>query len=151
MRGFFLLSREGSASDMSFPTSIAALTERPAFHHAVEIYRSITLELLGGNTHGRSCDRQFAHFLGDEEEEVDDMLGLAFETLAQHRVLGGDPDRTVSNGVCIMMQPAAISGAVAKPNSSAPRSAPTTTSLPVRMPPSTWTAIRPRNRLATRV
>ena len=32
----------------------------------------------------------------------------------------------------IMMQPAAISGAVAKPNSSAPSSAPTTTSRPVR-------------------
>src|ERR1700742_1791912 len=51
----------------------------------------------------------------------------------------------------IMMQPAAISGAVAKPNSSAPSIAPTTTSRPVRMPPSTWTAMRPRRRLATRV
>ena len=39
----------------------------------------------------------------------------------------------------IMMQPAAISGAVAKPNSSAPSSAPTTTSRPVRRPPSTCT------------
>ena len=28
-----------------------------------------------------------AHFLGDEEEVVDDMLGLALEALAQHRVL----------------------------------------------------------------
>ena len=36
---------------------------------------------------------QLAHFLGDEEEVVDDMLGLADETLAQHRVLGGDADR----------------------------------------------------------
>ena len=44
----------------------------------------------------------------------------------------------------IMMQPAAISGAVAKPNSSAPSSAPTTTSRPVRMPPSTCTAMRER-------
>ena len=51
----------------------------------------------------------------------------------------------------IMMQPAAISGAVAKPNSSAPSSAPTTTSRPVRMPPSTCTAMRPRSRLATSV
>src|SRR6202023_3327598 len=51
----------------------------------------------------------------------------------------------------IMMQPAAISGAVAKPNSSAPSIAPTTTSRPVRMPPSTCTAMRPRRRLATSV
>ncbi len=28
-----------------------------------------------------------AHVLGDEEEEVDDMLGQALEALAQHRVL----------------------------------------------------------------
>ena len=34
-----------------------------------------------------------AHFLGDEEEVVDDVLGLADETLAQHRILGRDPDR----------------------------------------------------------
>src|ERR1700704_3437320 len=51
----------------------------------------------------------------------------------------------------IMMQPAAISGAVEKPNSSAPRSAPTTTSRPVRMPPSTCTPLRPRRRLAATV
>ena len=36
---------------------------------------------------------QRAHFLGDEEEEVDDVLGLADEALAQHRVLRGDADR----------------------------------------------------------
>jgi hypothetical protein len=34
-----------------------------------------------------------AHVLGEEEEEVDDVLGLALEALAQHRVLGGDADR----------------------------------------------------------
>src|SRR5215475_3132102 len=50
----------------------------------------------------------------------------------------------------IMMQPAAISGAVEKPNPSAPKSAPTTTSRPVRIPPSTCTAIRPRRRFETR-
>ena len=33
------------------------------------------------------------HFLGDEEEEVDDMLRLADEPLAQHRVLRRDADR----------------------------------------------------------
>src|SRR5437588_769894 len=48
-----------------------------------------------------------------------------------------------------MMQPAAIKGAVEKPNSSAPSSAPTTTSRPVRIPPSTCTEMRPRSRLAT--
>src|SRR5881409_1352024 len=50
-----------------------------------------------------------------------------------------------------MMQPAAISGAVAKPNSSAPSIAPITTSRPVRSPPSTCTAMRPRNPLRTNV
>ena len=35
----------------------------------------------------------FAHFLGDEEEEIDDVLGLALEPRAQHRVLRGDADR----------------------------------------------------------
>src|SRR5690606_1321021 len=51
----------------------------------------------------------------------------------------------------IMMQPAAISGAVAMPNSSAPSRAPMTTARPVRTPPSTCTALRPRSPLATRV
>ena len=35
----------------------------------------------------------FAHLLGDEEEEIDDVLGLALESRAQHRVLRGDADR----------------------------------------------------------
>uniref|UniRef100_A0ABM0MLP6 Uncharacterized protein LOC102810278 n=1 Tax=Saccoglossus kowalevskii TaxID=10224 RepID=A0ABM0MLP6_SACKO len=34
-----------------------------------------------------------AHFLGDEEEEVDDVLGLALELLAQHRILRGHAHR----------------------------------------------------------
>ncbi len=34
-----------------------------------------------------------AHLLGDEEEEVDDVLGRALEALAQLRVLRGDPHR----------------------------------------------------------
>ena len=51
----------------------------------------------------------------------------------------------------IMMQPAATSGAVAKPNSSAPSRAPTTTSRPVRRPPSTCTAMRERSRFSTSV
>src|SRR6266852_3094655 len=49
-----------------------------------------------------------------------------------------------------MMQPAAIRGAVAKPNSSAPSSAPITTSRPVRKPPSTCTKMRLRNQADTR-
>ena len=36
---------------------------------------------------------QLAHFLGDEEQVVDDVLGLAGEALAQHRVLRRDADR----------------------------------------------------------
>ncbi len=51
----------------------------------------------------------------------------------------------------IMMQPVAISGAVEKPNSSAPSSAPMNTSRPVRSPPSTCTATRERRPLATSV
>src|SRR3981081_1346469 len=50
----------------------------------------------------------------------------------------------------IMMQPAAIRGAVEKPNSSAPSSAPITTSRPVRKPPSTWTMMRLRSRSRTK-
>src|SRR3984957_8328085 len=36
----------------------------------------------------------FAHFLGDEEEEIDDMLGLADEAFAQDWILRGDADGT---------------------------------------------------------
>ena len=36
---------------------------------------------------------QFAHFLGNEEEEVDDVLRRAGEALAQHRVLRRHADR----------------------------------------------------------
>ena len=51
----------------------------------------------------------------------------------------------------IMMQPATTSGAVAKPYSSAPSSAATTTSRPVFMAPSTCTVIRSRNPLSSNV
>ena len=37
---------------------------------------------------------QLAHFLGDEEEIIDHVLGLALEALAQHWILRGDADRT---------------------------------------------------------
>ena len=44
---------------------------------------------------GAEAERRhdLAHFFGDEEEEVDDVLGLALEPLAQHRVLRRDADR----------------------------------------------------------
>ena len=51
----------------------------------------------------------------------------------------------------IMMQPDTTSGAVAKPNSSAPSRAPMTTSRPVFIWPSTWTTMRSRRSLAIRV
>ncbi|MNS90189.1 hypothetical protein D3C72_1242280 [compost metagenome] len=51
----------------------------------------------------------------------------------------------------IMMQPAAISGAVAKPNSSAPSNAPMMTSRPVFRPPSTCSATRERRPFSTSV
>ena len=50
-----------------------------------------------GRSSRRSCGSRarhvFAHFLGDEEEEVDDVLRLALEARAQHRVLRRDADR----------------------------------------------------------
>ena len=51
----------------------------------------------------------------------------------------------------IMRQPAAMSGAVEKPNSSAPSSAPMMTSRPVFRPPSTCRRTRERSPLTTRV
>ena len=51
----------------------------------------------------------------------------------------------------IMMQPDTTSGAVAKPNSSAPSSAAMTTSRPVLSWPSTWTTIRSRRPLSSSV
>ena len=51
----------------------------------------------------------------------------------------------------IMMQPDTTSGAVAKPYSSAPSSAPMTTSRPVLSCPSTWTTMRSRSPLTSSV
>ncbi|CFN76350.1 Uncharacterised protein [Bordetella pertussis] len=51
----------------------------------------------------------------------------------------------------IMMQPSTTSGAVAKPNSSAPSSAPMITSRPVFIWPSACTRMRDRRRLSTSV
>ena len=46
--------------------------------------------VVGTQAHG---GQKLAHFLGHEEEEVDDMLRLALEALAQFGVLGGHADR----------------------------------------------------------
>ena len=51
----------------------------------------------------------------------------------------------------IMMQPDTTSGALAKPNSSAPSSAAMITSRPVFSWPSAWTTIRSRSRARSRV
>lgn len=51
----------------------------------------------------------------------------------------------------IMMQPDTTSGAVAKPNSSAPSSAAIITSRPVLSWPSTWTTIRSRKPFSSNV
>ena len=51
----------------------------------------------------------------------------------------------------IRMQPSATSGAVEKPNSSAPSSAAITTSRPVFRPPSVCTRMRPRRSFSTSV
>src|SRR5262249_45170463 len=123
----------------------------PVFHQLAAVEHLHLSDHLVEGAEAERC-HQFAHFFGDEEEIVDHVLGLALEALAQHGILRGDANRTsVEMTLRIMTQPAAISGAVAKPNSSAPSSAPTTTSRPVRMPPSTCTAMRPRSRLMTSV
>ena len=44
----------------------------------------------GAKAQGR---QPFAHLLSDEEQEIDDVLGLAEETLAQLRILRGNADR----------------------------------------------------------
>jgi len=84
-----------------------------------------------------------AQFLGHEAHEVHDVLGLALELLAQARVLVATPAGQVFRWQTrIMMQPVATSGAVAKPNSSAPSSAAMATSRPVLSWPSVSTAMR---------
>ena len=90
--------------------------------------------------------------LGDEPEEVLHELRLAVEARPQFGVLGRDADGQVSRWQTrIMMQPDTTSGAVAKPNSSAPSSAATITSRAVRMPPSHCTVMRSRSPLSTSV
>ena len=54
-------------------------------HSVAPISSSERLDAHGGH--------EFAHLFGDEEEIVDDMLGLALEALAQFRILRGNADR----------------------------------------------------------
>ena len=84
-----------------------ALPARPAWWNSlreVEALRLPVLDHLALVEHLHLADHlvegavaqrrhQLAHLLGDEEEEVDDVLGLAGEALAQHRVLRRDADR----------------------------------------------------------
>ena len=72
-----------------------------------------------------------------ESQQLALFYGLLVPLRICYRVCVATPTRQVLRWhLRIMMQPAAISGAVAKPNSSAPSNAPTTTSRPVRTPPS---------------
>ena len=92
-----------------------------------------------------------AQLLGDEEQVVDDVLGLAREAFARST---GSCVATPTGHVLrwhlrIMMQPLATSGAVAKPNSSAPSSAANATSRPVLSCPSTCRRTRPRSSFIT--
>jgi hypothetical protein len=81
---------------------------------------------------------ELAHLLGDELEEVLHELGLAAEAgLRSSGFWVATPTGQVSRWQTrIMMQPDTTSGAVAKPNSSAPSSAAITTSRPVLSWPS---------------
>ena len=66
--------------------------------------------------------QDLAHFLGHEEEEVDDVLRGSLKALAQLRILGGNsrPDTCSDGRARIITHPVAIRGAARKPISSAP-------------------------------
>ena len=97
-----------------------------------------------------SSRHQLAHLLGDEQQVA------ARRARACRRSAGAarDPASRCPTGhvlrwqTRIITQPAATSGAVEKPNSSAPSSAPMSTSRPVRRPPSTCSRTRPRSAVA---
>jgi hypothetical protein len=89
---------------------------------------------------GSRARHDLAHLLGDEEEVVDDVLGLPVKRLRSTGSCVATPTGQVLRWhLRIMMQPIAISGAVAKPNSSAPSSAPMTDVAAGAQPPSTCT------------
>jgi hypothetical protein len=55
--------------------------------------RSRTRPIISSNGAEAHGGHHLAHFFGDEEEVVDDVLGRALEALAQNRVLRGDAHR----------------------------------------------------------
>ena len=82
---------------LSRPSACEQLGEIEALGLPVLDQRSLVehLHLPDHLVEGAVAERghDLAHFLGDEEEIVDHVLGLALEALAQHRVLRGDADR----------------------------------------------------------
>src|SRR5688572_30225496 len=62
------------------------------------LYSLLSIEQLGVANqlielaHAKSC-HQLAHFLSDEEEVVDNVLGFTLKLLSQSRILGRDADR----------------------------------------------------------
>ena len=100
-----------------------------------------------------SLRHQLARFFGDEEEVIDDVLGLAGELLAQHRILRGHADRAgvemaLAHHDAALRPPAARWRSRIRRRRAARRS---TTSRPVFIWPSTCTAMRPRRRFSTSV
>jgi hypothetical protein len=86
-----------------------------------------------------------AHFLGDERMKFTTCSGLPVNFSRRRGSCVATPTGQVLRWQTrIMMQPVATSGAVAKPNSSAPSSAAMTTSRPVLSWPSVSTAMRER-------
>ena len=81
-----------------------------------------------------------ANLFGQQEQIVDDVLGLSLECGAQDWILGiAMPTGQVFKWhFLIMVQPKTINGAVLNPNSSAPNSAATMTSQAVRICPSAY-------------
>ncbi len=96
--------------------------------------------------------QQLADFLRDVLEEVTTNSGRPVKRLRSSGFWVAIPTGQVSRWQTrIMTQPLTTSGAVAKPYSSAPSSAATTTSRPVLSWPSTCTTMRSRSRLRMRV
>ena len=94
-----------------------------------------------------------AHLLGDElEERLRRTPACRVNRLRSSGFWVATPTGQVSRWQTrIMMQPDTTSGAVAKPNSSAPSSAAMMTSRPVFIWPSTWTVMRSRSPLSSSV
>ena len=99
---------------------------------AGRVSSSSTWPIISAHRAEAELRQQLAHLLGDELEEVDDELGLAGERARSSGFCVATPTGHVSRWQTrIITQPLTTSGAVAKPNSSAPSSAAMTTSRPV--------------------